>query len=133
MASVVIRSPAIDAAFCSAERTTFVGSMIPSVDETNGGSYNFGNGVGDYVSSSVIVETSTQFGNGTSDYLSAVVQALGNQIHFGDGNFDAVILGDNSDSSTITLGNGTGDSVTAETGSSNNTIIMGNGNTAPRC
>jgi hypothetical protein len=29
MASVVIRSPAIDAAFCKAERTTFVGSMMP--------------------------------------------------------------------------------------------------------
>ena len=29
MASVVIRSPAIDAAFCSAERTTLVGSMMP--------------------------------------------------------------------------------------------------------
>ena len=31
MASVVIRSPAIDAAFCSAARTTLVGSMMPLV------------------------------------------------------------------------------------------------------
>jgi hypothetical protein len=31
MASVVIRSPAIDAAFCNAARTTLVGSMIPLV------------------------------------------------------------------------------------------------------
>src|ERR1700726_4612060 len=31
MASVVIRSPAIDAAFCSAARTTLVGLMMPLV------------------------------------------------------------------------------------------------------
>ena len=31
MASVVIRSPAIDAAFCNAARTTLVGSMMPLV------------------------------------------------------------------------------------------------------
>ena len=31
MASVVIRSPAIDAAFCRAARTTLVGSMMPLV------------------------------------------------------------------------------------------------------
>jgi hypothetical protein len=31
MASVVIRRPATDAPSCSAERTTFVGSMIPSL------------------------------------------------------------------------------------------------------
>ena len=31
MASVVIRSPAIDAAFCSVARTTLVGSMMPLV------------------------------------------------------------------------------------------------------
>src|SRR6516162_7073444 len=31
MASVVISSPAIDAAFCSADRTTLVGSMMPLV------------------------------------------------------------------------------------------------------
>ncbi len=34
-ASVVSRSPAIDAAFCSAVRTTFVGSMIPAATRSS--------------------------------------------------------------------------------------------------